>query len=145
MKRHFQPKSLADSSRLQESGAMLLLRSPRLSVSLVLELLDIGDAEFRRMCLDNARIAELLDARRNGTLELEPPDLVVCPGCGDWFLPYGGSRHCSDECRRIARIESGSRFARPSSSARRGASPGRSGSARKLKQRGGPPATTKPT
>ena len=99
---------------------MLLLRSPRWSVSLVLELLDIGDAEFRRMCHDNPRIAELLEARRNGTLELEPAKLALCPGCDDWFLPYGGSRHCSDECRQIARIESNPRTSGPSSRSRRG-------------------------
>jgi len=97
-------RSSANTS-LEEAAAALLLRSPRLSVSRILDLLDISDAEFRGMCARNQRICELLEARRTGALAAEPADFATCPGCGDWFVPYGGARCCSDECRTIARIE----------------------------------------
>jgi hypothetical protein len=97
-------RSTANAS-VEEAAAMLLLRSPRLSVSRILDLLDVTDAQFREMCARNRRITELLEARRTGTLADEPADLVTCPGCGDWFVPYGGARCCSDECRIISRIE----------------------------------------
>jgi len=90
---------------LAEAAAVLLLRSPRLSVSRILDLLDVSDAEFRAMCARNSRIRELLEARRIGTLVAEPPDIATCPACGEWFVPYGGARCCSDECRTITRIE----------------------------------------
>jgi hypothetical protein len=83
---------------------MLLLRSPRLPVSLILELLEIGDAEFRQMSRENRRIAELLEARRDGTLKLDAAETATCPACGQLFSPYAGARHCSDECRDIHRI-----------------------------------------
>jgi hypothetical protein len=89
---------------LEEAAATLLLRSPRLSVSRILDLLDVSDAEFRAMCARNNRITELLEARRNGALDTERADFATCPGCGDWFVPYGGARCCSDECRTIVRI-----------------------------------------
>jgi hypothetical protein len=97
-------RSRSDAS-LEEAAAALLLRSPRLTVSRILDLLDISDAEFRAMCTRNRRITELLEARRTGDLVAEPADFATCPGCGDWFVPYGGARCCSDECRTIARIE----------------------------------------
>jgi hypothetical protein len=90
---------------LEESAAALLLRSPRLTVSRILDLLDISDAEFRAMCRRNRRIAELLEARRAGVLTDQAADLATCPGCREWFVPYGGARCCSDECRAIARIQ----------------------------------------
>ena len=96
-------RSSADTS-LEEAAAALLLRSPRLSVSCILDLLDISDAEFRAMCARNPRIVELLEVRRTGALAAEPAEFATCPGCGDWFVPYGGARCCSDECRAIARI-----------------------------------------
>ena len=89
---------------LKLTAATLLLRSPRLSLSQILELLDIGDAEFRIMTFENASIRELLAQRRDGTLPQHETELKTCLGCNEWFLPYAGSRHCSDECRRIARI-----------------------------------------
>lgn len=93
------------NATLEEAAAVLLLRSPRLSVSRILDLLDLTDAEFRAMCTRNSRIRELLEARRMGTLVAEPADIATCPGCGDWFVPYGGARCCSDECRTITRIK----------------------------------------
>ncbi|HEY5645751.1 MAG TPA: hypothetical protein VIS76_07415 [Pseudomonadales bacterium] len=89
---------------IQESAAALLLRSPRLSVSLVMELLDISDAEFRLLAQTNETISELLEKRRRGELTVREPELRTCPGCQDLFIPYGGARCCSDECARIARI-----------------------------------------
>jgi hypothetical protein len=89
---------------LKLTAATLLLRSPRLSLSQILELLDIGDAEFREMTRDNAQVQALLAQRRAGTLEIPEAQLLTCIGCGEWFLPYAGARHCSDDCRRIAKI-----------------------------------------
>lgn len=90
--------------QLQESAATLLLRSPRLSVSLVLDLLDISDAEFRNLAQDNAKISALLEKRKRGELQTEQADLKTCPVCEDLFVPYAGRRYCCDECTRIARI-----------------------------------------
>ena len=54
------PDPLASEiSALKLTAATLLLRSPRLSLSQILELLDIGDAEFRDMTRDNAQIQTL--------------------------------------------------------------------------------------
>ena len=89
---------------LQESAAALLLRSPRLSVSLVMDLLDISDSEFRELVRENRKISELLEKRRRGELQAEEPELRTCPGCSDLYIPYGGARFCSDECARIADI-----------------------------------------
>ncbi len=94
-----------EMSKLTEAAATLLLRSPALTLSQILELLDIGDAEFREMSHSNERIAELLSMRRNGTLVRSEPQARHCSGCGDLFVPYAGARHCSDECRAIARLE----------------------------------------
>jgi hypothetical protein len=93
-----------DMAELKVTAASLLLRSPRLSLSQILELLDIGDAEFRVMTQENTSIRELLAQRRDGTLPEREAELKTCAGCNEWFLPYAGARHCSDECRRIARI-----------------------------------------
>ena len=93
------------TTNLQESAAALLLRSPRLSVSLILELLDLSDAEFRELTLRNDRIRDLLEKRRRGELAIEEPKLKTCPGCGDWFIPYAHARCCSDDCVRIARLQ----------------------------------------
>jgi len=96
------PGTETDMLALKMTAAVLLLRSPRLSVSQILELLDIGDAEFRSMSQDNIQISQLLEARRAGTLKRTEPELLSCSGCGEWFVPYAGARHCSDECRTIA-------------------------------------------
>lgn len=94
----------ADLAELKVTALSLLLRSPRLSVSQILELLDIGDAEFRQLSQENPQISHLLQRRRDGELKIEEPDLRTCAGCNEWFVPYAGARHCSDECRRIARL-----------------------------------------
>lgn len=92
--------------RIQESAATLLLRSPRFSISRVMELLDISDSEFRVLIQKNPRVSELLEKRRRGELKVAEPELRTCPGCQDLFIPYGGARCCSDECARITRIAS---------------------------------------
>lgn len=94
---------------LQESAAALLLRSPRFTVTRVMELLDISDAEFRALVQSNPRVSELLEKRRRGELEVQEPELRTCPGCQDLFIPYGGARCCSDECTRITRLSGGRR------------------------------------
>jgi len=91
--------------QLQESAAALLLRSPRLSVSLVMDLLDISDAEFRTLVRENEKISGLLEQRRKGELTSEQPDVKTCPGCEDWFIPYAGAKFCSDECTKIAQLK----------------------------------------
>ena len=63
-----------DTAKQSETGATatdaqalaLLLRSPRLTVSQVLELLDLGDREFRTLCAEHANIRHLLELRRRG-------------------------------------------------------------------------------
>ena len=89
---------------LEEKAIELLLRSPRLEAGTILDLLDVGDREFREMARRNATIAKLLEARRAG--ELKPPksEPVQCPVCSEWFVPYGSSRFCSDTCRTAGRI-----------------------------------------
>ena len=68
------PDTLASEiSALKLTAATLLLRSPRLSLSQILELLDIGDAECRDMTRDNAQIQTLLGQRRAGT-PMSAPD-----------------------------------------------------------------------
>jgi hypothetical protein len=100
---------------LQESAAALLLRSPRISVSTVLELLDISDSEFRTLVQDNRQISELLEKRKRGELTAEKPETRNCPVCEDLFTPYAGRRYCSDECTRIALISNATGRVRPGS------------------------------
>lgn len=95
----------SNMDRLQETATELLLRSPRLSVSLVMHLLDISDAEFRDLVLQNARISELLEQRRRGELASKEPELRTCPACDELFIPYASARYCSDECVKIAQLE----------------------------------------
>lgn len=89
---------------LEEKAIELLLRSPRLEAGTILDLLDVGDREFREMTRRNRTIAKLLQARRAG--ELKPPtsEPIQCPVCSEWFVPYGSSRFCSDTCRTAGRI-----------------------------------------
>jgi len=94
--------------QIQESAATLLLRSPRLSVSLVMELLDISDSEFRTLVQENEQVYQLIEKRRKGELVLEEPELRTCPGCDEWYIPYAGAKFCSDECTKIARIRKSS-------------------------------------
>lgn len=89
---------------LEEKAIELLLRSPRLEAGTILDLLDVGDGEFREMARRNATIAKLLEARRAGDLKPPKSEPVQCPVCSEWFVPYGSSRFCSDTCRTAGRI-----------------------------------------
>ena len=89
---------------LDAQACALLLRSPHLSVSQVLELMDISDAEFREMLKSSKAITTLLEQRREGALPPMEPKLTECPACNDWFVPYGSARCCSDECAKVSLI-----------------------------------------
>ena len=99
------PISVRSFVTLEEQALSLLLRSPRLSLSQILELLDVGDAEFRAIALRNNSVANLLEARKEGTLQSEAPAPRQCPSCTDWFVPYGAARFCSDPCKSIGRLK----------------------------------------
>jgi hypothetical protein len=90
---------------IEAQACALLLRSPHLSVSQILELMDVSDAEFRNMLKNNTSIATLLEQRRDGELQPMEPSLTECPACNDWFVPYGSARYCSDECAKVNLIE----------------------------------------
>jgi hypothetical protein len=89
---------------LEEEAIALLLRSPRLPVATIIDLLDVSDAAFRAMARRNQRIAALLVKRRDGTLAQRHAEPIVCPQCEDWFVPYAAARFCSDSCRSMARL-----------------------------------------
>ena len=90
---------------LEENAVVLLLRSPHLGVGAIMDLLDLGDREFREMTARNPRIHQLLEARRDGTLsdiEVEPKQ---CLACSEWFIPYASERYCSDPCKVAGNIQ----------------------------------------
>ena len=93
---------------LEEKAIELLLRSPRLDVGTIIDLLDVGDREFRDMARRNETICNLLEARRSGKLEPPTSEPAQCPVCTEWFVPYGASKYCSDACRTAGRINQGS-------------------------------------
>jgi len=94
---------------LEEQAIQLLLRSPRLEVGTIIDLMDVSDREFREMVKRNARIAELLAARAAGTLPAREVEPMQCPSCDDWFVPYAAARFCSDACRTLGQFHSGQR------------------------------------
>ncbi len=98
---------------LEEEAITLLLRSPRLAVGQIIDLLGVGDLEFRDMTRRNERIASLLEERRAGTLQASRPEPTQCPACDEWFLPYAAARFCSDPCRIIGKINERPRRHRP--------------------------------
>ena len=89
---------------LEEEAIALLLRSPRLEVGTIIDLLDVSDLAFREMVKHNARIAALMEERRAGVLPQPSAEPSQCPACDDWFVPYASARFCSDACRDIGRI-----------------------------------------
>ena len=95
----------SDVLTLEEKALSLLLRSPRLSLSLILDLLELGDADLREIARREPEVAGLLESRRAGTLSVEPASSRQCPSCADWFVPYAGSRYCSDPCRSVGRMQ----------------------------------------
>jgi predicted nucleic acid-binding Zn ribbon protein len=97
---------------LAEEAIALLLRSPRLEVGTIIDLLDVSDRDFREMVKHNERIALLMEERRTGALTPPVAEPTQCPACDDWFLPYASSRFCSDACRDIGRLEAQQRARR---------------------------------
>ena len=90
--------------RVEETAIALLLRSPHLEVGQIMELMDIGDREFRDMASRNGDIAQRLEERRLGTLRPIDSEPRCCKSCREWFVPYGHDRYCSDACKRTARL-----------------------------------------
>lgn len=90
---------------IEENAVALLLRSPRLDVGTIMDVLDLGDREFREMMLRNPRIHELLDARREGTLPSIQVEPKQCLACSEWFIPYASERYCSDPCKAAGKIQ----------------------------------------
>jgi hypothetical protein len=93
---------------VEEEAITLLLRSPRLAVGTIIDLLDVSDREFRAMATRNERIAALLAKRRDGTLDEQRPEPTQCPACNDWFVPYASARFCSDTCKSVGRLQQAS-------------------------------------
>ena len=92
-------------NRVDETAVALLLRSPHLEVGQIMELMDIGDREFRDMASRNGDIAQRLEERRLGTLRPIKSEPRRCKSCREWFLPYGHDRYCSDACKRTAQCQ----------------------------------------
>ena len=90
---------------LEENAVELLLRSQHLDVGTILELLELGDSEFRAMAARNEKIRELLEQRRLGVLPVVEVEPRQCPICAEWFLPYASERFCSDPCKTAANIQ----------------------------------------
>lgn len=85
-------------------AATLLLRSPLWSVSDVLELLEIGDAEFRRMVEAEPRLARVLEARGAGD-EFKGVVERTCSVCGDIYTTATYRDHCgAAACVRVSRL-----------------------------------------
>ncbi|HAR31683.1 MAG TPA: hypothetical protein DCR65_09150 [Gammaproteobacteria bacterium] len=84
-------------------AAVLLLRSPRWSVTDVLELLEIGDREFHALVRADRRLARVLEARAAGTgVTMVERSCVVC---GDAYVTATHRDHCcSSACARISRM-----------------------------------------
>ncbi|MEM1231601.1 MAG: hypothetical protein AAGI15_13750 [Pseudomonadota bacterium] len=98
---------MSDVEEPIEQALGLLLRSPKLSVSQILELLDLGDREFKAICERNRAVAHLLEARRRGELEElsnRERSERLCLTCGETFEPYANARYCSDTCARLALV-----------------------------------------
>ena len=84
-------------------AAGLLLRSPRWTVTEVLDLLDIGDAEFREMVLGNRHLAIILERRQQHRVDVRERQ---CRACGEVFATATFRDYCgAPACRAVARIE----------------------------------------
>ncbi len=83
----------------------LLLRSPQWSVSDVMELLEIGDAEFRALVEHNSKLARVLQERKSeeafdGLTERQ------CKACGETFSTATFRAYCgAPVCRRVEKFE----------------------------------------
>ncbi len=86
-------------------AAGLLLRSPHWTVSEVLELLDIGDSEFRELVLRNRTLADILERRRRHCVDIHERQ---CRACGETFLTATFRAYCgAPACRAVAAIDKG--------------------------------------
>ena len=85
-------------------AATLLLRSPRWSVTRVMELLEIRDAELRDLIAADTKLARVLAARQaeqsfNGVVERQ------CVVCGEPFSTGTFRNHCGDAaCSRVQKL-----------------------------------------
>lgn len=93
-----------DANELAETAVLLLLRSPRFALGEILELLDIGEREFREIAKRNVKIGKLLEERRLGQLKPFDKEPRQCPQCREWYVPYGADRFCSDECKKAGQL-----------------------------------------
>lgn len=95
-----------DRLKTTAEAATLLLRSPRWTVTRVMELLEIGDAEFRDLVAADAKLARVLAARKsgrtfNGVVERQ------CIVCGEPFATATFRTHCgAAACVRVRRLQS---------------------------------------
>ena len=85
-------------------AATLLLRSPRWSVTRVMELLEIGDAEFRDLIAADAKLARVLAARKSGQTFIGVIERQ-CIVCGEPFSTATFRTHCGDAaCVRVQKL-----------------------------------------
>ena len=91
-------------SELERTACKLLLRSPRLTISQILELLEIGDREFRELMRIDQEISRLIKLRQRGELKIHSTKVIECSVCQELFAPYGSRPFCSDQCAKTASL-----------------------------------------
>ena len=85
-------------------AASLLLRSSRWSVSAVMDLLEIGDLEFREMLRTSAPLAEIVRRRQADEGHSEVYDRQ-CRVCGELYATATFRTHCgTPACRSIDQL-----------------------------------------
>ncbi len=95
----------AEKTHATAEAVTLLLRSPRWSVSAVMELMEIGDSEFRRLVEQNRKLARVLQERKaddgfDGLTERQ------CKACGDSFRTATFRSYCgSPACRKVEQLD----------------------------------------
>ncbi|MCP5180435.1 MAG: hypothetical protein H6993_01530 [Pseudomonadales bacterium] len=95
---------MTEPSETTAEAATLLLRSPRWSVSEVMELLEIGDVEFRRLIEADARLARVLAARQEGQVVIGLTERQ-CVVCGESFSTATYRNHCgAAACARVSKL-----------------------------------------
>jgi len=96
---------LSQLSPLEQKACKLLLRSPRLTISQIMSLMDIGDRQFRELIKTDKEIRRLIKQRKDGKLKPYQVETSQCLICEDLFRPYGSTDFCSDECAKTASID----------------------------------------
>ena len=99
-----QEKDPRHLSELERTACKLLLRSPRLTISQILELLEIGDREFRELMKTDQEISRLINLRQSGELKRHSTKVIECSVCQELFAPYGSRPFCSDQCAKTASL-----------------------------------------